>query len=721
MALSFAVTLEGMPVCALAATPTDAPSAASAQGEEPPSQKSGDAEAASTTSAQDKVAAPTGKQTATTERKTVATPAQKGGPASQAPQSSKKVEQPEKVSQQQTPQPNTTGGSDEASKGGQPEKTSQTPQTQPSSTTDEANQGNQSKATSTDTSQTNQNQTAQNAGSTPTEAPAPVAGQQASRPQSVNVGVRAVDEQGKSVEGATISVQSGTQRRPSNAAGTYDFNPGETVTVVADAPTYAHVEQTFVINGSPISIAMRKSEQAGTTLVSAKTPDKGQTQATVDTDSQNQAIVDRMAREFDASYGIINLLAFAPQYNSGINVASAIRQRLAGSGLEGLTVSVASSSDVSVIATNGTLGSTSTSEVVPYETAGSSACSFTLSLGGARATTSVHTVQIGYWSTNADGETVSTEMQKDVDLPNTFWADMEVPLFPPSTVPDNATFTWKLVSPDSAFTLKTDATDGTQMLVAHSQDHATSATLEAAMIPTKTTGYNFYFYPIRSFTLRMAAGAQVAAVNDPLHPAIRPNRAPSRRRRSLDPVTPTLVSAVVPTSIVPTPVPSPLSPASDNTDPASPVVSPSDSTSAAAAETTAATSGVSLSVGTHGTHASSTSASGGGTAGGNVSATSRTSASAASPSTSVVSSDATSATDVASPVSGPTVNEEGFLGALQSTVVTATSASGDVGVSSPGAPAAPLVPLAGVAMGIACITKAVASLARKGTKTKARK
>ena len=682
-ALSLVVTLEGVPTPALAATSTDAPSAASAQGGSPSSQQSGATAAPGAPSAQGKATAPTEKKTSApakqkaappTEKKTAAPSEQKGTPAPQP---------------QRTQQPAATNGATQASKGEQPEQANQAQQTTRANTTAAADQGGQTQAKR----------------SAPVQAAAPAAAPQDAQPQPVNVGVRTVDAQGKSVEGAAVSVNAGAEQKPSNAAGTYDLTPGETVTVVADAPTYAHVEQTFVVNGSPLAVMMPKSEQASTPRTSTGAPNPG-------VGGQSQAVVDRMAQEFDTSYDDINLLAFAPQYNAGTSVTGAIKQRLAGDAPEGLTVSVASSSDASVIAANGTVGRDAPSTVTPYEPTGSSECSFTFSLEGAQATTNVHTVQVGYWSTDADGRRASNEMQRDVALPNSFRADDGVPLVPPKTVPDDASFTWRLVSPDSSFALTTDADDGTQMLVAHDQDHATSAMLEAAMIPSKVADYDFYFYPIRSFMVRMGAGSQIAAVDDPLHPTAGPHRMPSRAPRPGGSVVPTLVSAVVPEPIVPTTTST--SPASDDAAPAASVANPRASTGIAATRAASSSapvaSGAATPAGTRATaHA--------------LGASTPSTSSSASPSPSAVSPDATSATTGAvPPASDPVVHDQGLLGALQSTVVTATSgAQNGVGVLSPGAPAAPLVPFAGVAMGIACISGAIASLARKGAKTKARK
>lgn len=680
-ALSLVVTLEGMPTPALAATPTEAPSA---QSEAPSSRQSGTADAASAPDARGRATAPTEKKaSAPTEKKASPTSGQKGTPSPQ-PQ-----------------QPPATNGTAQISKNEETEEGNQVPQTKTTSgdATAAANRDGQAQAKQPVSTQTNQH-----AVPTPAEAAAPGAVRQDSQAQSVSVGVRTVNEQGKSVEGAAVSVNAGVEHRPSNAAGTYDLTPGETVTVVADAPTYAHVEQTFVVNGSPIAITMPKSEQASAPHTSTGVPRPG-------VGGQNQAVVDRMAQEFDTSFDDINLLSFAPQYNAGASVVGAIKQRLAGDAPKGLTVSVASSSDASVIAANGTLGRDATSEVTPYETAGSSECSFTFSLEGAQATTSMHTVQVGYWSTAADGRRASHEMQGDIALPNSFRADDGVPLVPPTTVPDNASFTWRLVSPDSSFALTTDADDGTQMLVAHGQGHATSALLEAAMVPSRVADYDFYFYPMRSFMLRMGADAQIAVVDDPLHPTAAPHRLPSRAPRPGRPVAPMLVSAVVPEPIVPTVTPT--SPTSDDATPASSAATPSASTgitaTKAASTPAAATWGAATPAGTRAAaHASGTSA--------------PSVPSSAFPSLSAPSPDATSATNVAPFASDPVVHDQGLLGALRSTVVTAASASQrGVGVLSPGAPAAPLVPFAGVAMGLACITGAIASLARRGAKPRARK
>ena len=587
-ALSLVVTLEGMPTCALAATPADAPSAADAHSEAPSSQTSSATNAASTTGAQDKAATPAEKRTAAPVQSKAATPTQDKAAAPAPAQKSAPAPQP-----QQTKEPVTATGA---------EKASQAQQTTDTGTAAVANQDAQAQA-----KRSTPAQASQSAGSAPAEAAAPAAAPQDARAQSVSVGVQTVDEQGKSVKDATVSVNAGAERRSSNAAGTYDVNQGETITVVADAPTYAHVEQTFVVKGSPIAVMLPKSQPASVTNPPANA-------TKTDASSQSQAAVDRMAQEFDASYDDINLLAFAPQYNSGISVTNAIRQRLAGDASEGLTVSVASSSDASVIATNGTVGRDSTTKVVPYETTGSSECSFTFSLDGAQATTSAHTVQVGYWSTDADGTLASTDMQRDVALPSSFRANDGTPLIPPSTVPDDASFTWKLVSSDSAFSLTTDANDGTQKLVARGQNYATSAMLEAAMIPSKVEDYDFYFYPIRSFMLSMDAGSQVAAVDDPLHPTVGPRRAPSRPSRPGTSVMPTLMAAVVPTSVESPSASTPsTSPTSDGATPASSVVSPDVATGAEAAETaptrTTVTSGTTTSTGAHGTQASGTIAS----------------------------------------------------------------------------------------------------------------
>ena len=716
-ALSLVVTLEGMPVRALAATPTDAPSTSTAA---PSSQEPSSAGA---TGVQSKAPAPTEKKTAASQQKGAPTvQTQQNDTAAKADATAKADAADKANKDEKTEKTEKVDTTDTTGKVSVAEKTTQTQQTTTSEKATAANQNGQANVTDALPAHTDQT-----ADSAPADAATFATVQQDARPQSAGVSIRAVDEQGKGIDGATISVAG---HAFASAAGTYDFNPGETVTVAADASTYAHVEQTFVINGSPIAITMKKSAQADAPQTPVDTKAQDQPTTVADTASQNQALVDRMAREFDASYGVINLLAYAPQYNAGVNVTSAIRQRLAANAPEGLTISVASS-DESVITAGGTIGNNSDpkAEITPYKTTHSSECSFTFSLGEAHATTSVHTVQVGWWSTDKEGKRATIAMQGDVELPNTFRTGQEVPLFAPSSssIPKEATFTWRLVSPDSAFSLKTTADNGTQMLVAHSQDHATTATLEAALVPSKTAGYDFYFYPVRSFTLRMSASAQVVAVSDPLRPTVVPRR---RSRRSLQPIrqfTPTLVPAVVPapvvpTPVVPTPLPTPSVPGSDTSasSAASPSGSPVDaaatevaSASAAASSSgVAAASGVSATVGTRGAQASSAAAS----------KTTSNAFPSASPSSHAASPDVTSATDAVPPADGTAVNEEGFLGALRSTIVTtAPSSQNGVGMASPGAPAAPLVPLAGVAMGIACITGAAASRVRKGAKAKARK
>lgn len=231
------------------------------------------------------------------------------------------------------------------------------------------------------------------------------------------------------------------------------------------------------------------------------------------------------------------------------------------------------------------------------------------------------------------------------------------------------------------------------------------------MVPSRVADYDFYFYPMRSFMLRMGADAQIAVVDDPLHPTAAPHRLPSRAPRPGRPMAPMLVSAVVPEPIVPTVTPT--SPTSDDATPASSAATPSASTgittTKAASTPAAATWGAATPAGTRAAaHASGTSA--------------PSVPSSAFPSLSAPSPDATSATNVAPFASDPVVHDQGLLGVLRSTVVTAASASQrGVGVLSPGAPAAPLVPFAGVAMGLACITGAIASLARRGAKPRARK